>query len=1002
MALTPGAKFKIRTLLVVLVAVPSISALIFSVQWAQQLRDEEAAAADVSQDVDLLAALSRLQFGVQNDQLIGREASTAAETGIADPRTQAQAADTTTNNRAQVSETIDELRSQAPLLTSLMGDDVVEQLDTLEATLERIWADPTAPEVPELERQSRNLVTDMADRAKRATESDAAEVLDTMFQLGALQQSLTDEAALIVEALTSPEVTPEVGVGMEREIGRQQAVFENLQSALSNDQAERVLTAVSVPEIDLIRDAIATASGVEDRGVTFAQAFATNPVPAMEDRFLTIPEVRDEFAAASIAEARDVASDATSKLRLALLVILGLGLLTFLLAILMIQSLGRNLRSLAEHAMRIGAGEVDAPPVKMKGRSEIVSVSNAFDDVTVLLRTLDHQLDALGDGRTDDPALEESLPGKIGADLKRSVEHLSTTTEQLTTSEAMSSAIVDAAVDSIWTVDEDHIIQLTNDSAADLLGLERDAMVGRSLGEIFPSLSSELRANPGAMLNREVRIPLPDHEVISALVSAREVVDAHDDRLLTVFLRDISDRTRLEEKLLYQALHDDLTGLPNRGALVRHLDDMIATLQDGAGVAVLFLDLDRFKNINDALGHEAGDRLLVEASQRLQQALRVRDFVGRMGGDEFVVVLADVASIEEAKSTADRIRAALAEPFDLGAPEASVVEVSIGLAWAEHRGVAGADMLREADIAMYRAKDGGRARVEVFDQEMQSWAQQRNEIEQGLRQALAAGDVVGYVQPIIDIANGKISGGEMLARWKYDGEWVSPGLFIPIAEDAGLINELGRAMLHQACKLIAAWSEQGRDLRLTVNISGRHIVGGDVVADVRGALAATGAPADLLTLEITESFLLGDPEVSIAVLEQLRALGPQLLVDDFGTGYSSLTYLQQLPVSGIKLDQSFVSPLEDPGADTSIVRTVAELARSLGLSLVAEGVETQTQLERLISLGYYYGQGWLWSPALAPDEFIEWVDGEDTLEKGLTGPDAEAYAEVVGAWATRV
>ena len=444
---------------------------------------------------------------------------------------------------------------------------------------------------------------------------------------------------------------------------------------------------------------------------------------------------------------------------------------------------------------------------------------------------------------------------------------------------------------------------------------------------------------------------------------------------LMVQALDITARKRMEYELEHRALHDDLTGLPNRALLNDRLEQALAvTGRTGGHIGVVFLDVDGFKNVNDALGHGTGDNLLVELGHRLCMAVRPDDTVARFGGDEFVILCADV-TIESMELLAARIGAALSERFTVGGKDVEV-HASLGITLSAPESTP-QSLLSEADAAMFRAKELGRNQVAVFDDTLRARAAEFLEGEKALRLAIARRDLVAFYQPIIDLAAGRPIGVEALVRWiRPDGSVVTPDQFIPLAEATGLIVRLGELMLLEAVQTVAGWNAAGpsdQQLWVSVNLSARQLVEPSLLETVRHTLAASGLLPGQLHLEITETVVMGDVEASIVKLEQIRGLGVRVSIDDFGTGYSSLAYLRQLPVDTLKIDRRFVDGVVDEPDDLSIVEAVIGLSRSLGLTSLAEGVETDDQLQALVRLGCELGQGYLWARPMTADDALEWV-----------------------------
>jgi diguanylate cyclase (GGDEF)-like protein len=425
-------------------------------------------------------------------------------------------------------------------------------------------------------------------------------------------------------------------------------------------------------------------------------------------------------------------------------------------------------------------------------------------------------------------------------------------------------------------------------------------------------------------------------------------------------LEDVTEREETEAELTHQALHDPVTGLPNRNLFLDRVGMALArTRRSGGEVAVLFMDLDRFKLINDSLGHDAGDRLLRTTAARLEQALRESDSVGRLGGDEFAM-LCEVKTPDEAVMIAERIAESVAAPVDLDT-EQMVVSASIGIALSDGTATP-ADLLENADAAMYRAKEGGKARVELYDESMRAQTLRRLQVESALRNAIDKEQLVVFFQAEVGLADGTITGAEALVRWRVPARGlVSPGEFVPVAEETGLIVPMGAWVLREACKEAAKLRADGRKVKVAVNLSTRQLAHPGLVQMVADTMAETGADPAQLCLEITETVLMQEADRAVVLLEELKSLGITLSLDDFGTGYSSLSYLQRFPVDVVKVDRSFVDGLVDRPGDASIVAAVRDVTRSLGLGVVAEGIETPEQLQRLRELGYEKGQGYLFA-----------------------------------------
>lgn len=436
--------------------------------------------------------------------------------------------------------------------------------------------------------------------------------------------------------------------------------------------------------------------------------------------------------------------------------------------------------------------------------------------------------------------------------------------------------------------------------------------------------------------------------------------------------QDISDRKQAEARLIYNALHDALTDLPNRNLLMKRLELAInrAKRVNGYCFAVLFMDLDRFKVVNDSLGHLAGDELLINFAHKLQSSIRATDLAARLGGDEFIIVLEEIKGIQEAVKTAERIFTELQSPLMLEGHEV-FVSTSIGIVLGGREYDQASDLIRDADIAMYRAKAQGRARYEIFNAEMHTQALKRLHLENDLRKAIERQEFVVYYQPIVALNSGQLVGFEALIRWQHSTRGlVAPGEFLAVAEETGLIVAIDRWMLRIACQQISVWQKafDNAVLKVSVNLSARDFLGDRFIDEVEQALVQAGLNSSCLTLEITESMLIDNVEDTIALLERLRERGVQTSIDDFGTGYSSLSYLHRLPVDTLKIDRSFVSDMQGNDRNDEIVETIVALSNQLNLEAIAEGIETRQQLERLQRLGCELGQGYFFSRPLPPQE----------------------------------
>jgi diguanylate cyclase (GGDEF)-like protein/PAS domain S-box-containing protein len=537
-------------------------------------------------------------------------------------------------------------------------------------------------------------------------------------------------------------------------------------------------------------------------------------------------------------------------------------------------------------------------------------------------------------------------------------------------------AMVESADDAIFAKDLDGMLTYWNRAAERLYGYAAEEVLGKSVSIIIPPERSGELADILARVRRGDRVDhfettrvRKDGSRFEVSVTISPVFDSAGRPVAaSVIARDITERKQAEQDLRHVALHDALTDLPNRLLFNERVAQALGRLrrEPDYRFAVLFLDFDDFKMINDSMGHLAGDRLLVEIARRLRAQARPGDLIARLGGDEFTVLLEDVAGSPDVEHAALRIQRSLAAPIQLQGREIFIT-TSIGAALAGPGYRQPEELLRDADVAMYHAKAQGHAHFKVFDLPMRERAQARLGILTDLRQALDRGEFRLLYQPIVDMQTGRIRAFEALLRWHHPvrGE-IQPSEFIPLAEESGLIVPIGAWVLGEACWQALHWrraAPREEPVRISVNLSVKQLQP-RLVEDVRRALAGAGTDPPTLQLEITESVLLGNGNGATDLLTELRMLGVEVHVDDFGTGYSSLSYLQRFHLQAIKVDRSFVHRMGSRRTDLVIVRSIVDLATTLGMGVIAEGVETPAQRERLIAFGCQLGQGFFFAEPL--------------------------------------
>jgi diguanylate cyclase (GGDEF)-like protein/PAS domain S-box-containing protein len=554
--------------------------------------------------------------------------------------------------------------------------------------------------------------------------------------------------------------------------------------------------------------------------------------------------------------------------------------------------------------------------------------------------------------------------------------------EALKESEEQFRLIQENALDAIITMSPEGEITSWNPQAETVFGWTRDEVVGRPLAEtLIPArhreshvrgLESVLATGEGPILNRRTEVTALDRSGREFPVELAVVpLYRGEDLTFCAFVRDISERKKAEETIRHLAYHDVLTGLPNRVLFEERLRLALAQAKRSrTKVAVMFLDLDRFKLVNDTVGHTGGDQLLQEVAREFSETVREGDTVARVGGDEFTFLLPGIEHREDATTVAERILQRIRQPRSVAGQEFRV-STSIGITIFPRDGSSADILMRNADTAMYRAKERGRDNYQLFTPAMKASLQEMLSLENDLRRALEREELFILYQPLVAVDSGSIVGGEALLRWQHPRRGlVAPDEFIPLAEETGLISGIGEWVLHQACRQAKTWEEFGLGpIRISVNVAARQVEQPGLVGAVGAALADSGLPPHRLQLELTEGAVMRQVESVTSALAKLRAMGVGISIDDFGTGYSSLGYLKRFPIDTIKIDRSFVRDVTTDQNDAAIVTTVIAMARGLNLRVVAEGVETEAQLRFLRDNKCDEYQGFLLSPAVSPNEF---------------------------------
>lgn len=538
----------------------------------------------------------------------------------------------------------------------------------------------------------------------------------------------------------------------------------------------------------------------------------------------------------------------------------------------------------------------------------------------------------------------------------------------------------------LMKVSNDYVIEFVNERFCEMTGYEEDELLGRiTFDLLFDDETVEFikrrneRRLQGVYEHYELSLKKKSGEKLWVLVGGAPTHDGEGNIIgsMGVFT-DITKRKLAEDRLVHDAFHDSLTGLANRALFTDHLRLRIerAKREQETHFAVLFIDFDRFKVINDSLGHAQGDKLLVAVGQRLSSTMRTSDLIARLGGDEFTILLNELEDASHAVSIAERIQELLQKPFALETGEV-FMSASIGIALGLEGRVTAEDMLRNADIAMYRAKSKGKARHQLFDQAMHEEALSQLKVETDLRQALSRNEFLLHFQPIFNLHTKTIVGFESLVRWRHSTRGlIPPEEFIPIVEENGLILPLGRWIIYESCRQMYEWQKlnpAARNLAINVNLSCKQFLQLDLAEQVMALLVATKLDPASLKLEITESHVMENGEAAVKMMDRLRAIGVEISLDDFGTGYSSLSYLHRLPVTNLKIDRSFVNQITGSGESSKLVNTIITLAHTLKMNVTAEGIENAEQLIQLKEFNCENGQGYYFSKPLEADAISELI-----------------------------
>ncbi|HWQ39208.1 MAG TPA: EAL domain-containing protein [Burkholderiales bacterium] len=553
--------------------------------------------------------------------------------------------------------------------------------------------------------------------------------------------------------------------------------------------------------------------------------------------------------------------------------------------------------------------------------------------------------------------------------------------QSLQGSDAWFRALVQNSFDIITIHDASGVTVYESPAASRILGYPPGSLLGKMpFDTVHPKDAQRAREAFESLARGEMPPPIElrfrhaDGSWIWLEALGNNLLEHPGVRGIVLTSRDITERKRAEERAQYLANYDVLTGLPNRFLMHDRLAQACAQVsRNSARVAVMHVDLDRFKVVNETLGHYVGDAVLKQAAERLKKACREGDTVARVGGDEFTIVLPNVTAVQGLSAFADKLLAALSRPFP-GDGQELFVSASVGISLYPDDARTVDELIKHADAAMYRAKATGRNHYQFFTREINDKVQERLLMEGGLRQALQREEFRVVYQPKIDLATREVIGAEALIRWFHPKlGMVGPSRFVPVAEDSGMVGQIGEWVLRTVCRQIRQWQDGGWTMPVAVNVSARQFQQSDLADLVVSVLSETRVPAYLLEIELTESAVMHDAEASVVALERLKQFGVQISIDDFGTGYSSLSYLKRLPLDVLKVDQSFVRDISSDPNDAAIVRAIITLARSLGMKVTAEGVETEAQLAFLNAYGCHYAQGYMFGQPMPAEDFAQFA-----------------------------
>ncbi len=835
---------------------------------------------------------------------------------------------------------------------------------------------------------------DLLDRAAAtaAGQSELAAALRSIQAFAAyidLLNAALDEPALLLDYVNSFEdALADRNLQVADSLLTQDAAIERLRRSLPPESLEALEAALALPASEAYqanRGSVLVGTGlvIDNEGeVDFSSWGGLSSLAGpMVDRFESLQVLIDPVAEEVTAATAEARADAQEGILQSFLIIAMITLATLILVLLTVRSVGSPLSRLEDRARRMGSGEVHLEPLGPRGPREVAVVAESFDRVMRHLTIVDAQAAALAENDLDRPVLAETLPGPLGRSMRKSVDNLSSTNARLRESEGRANSVIDTAPDAIFILGQGGIIERVNDSAASLVGVDAEDLLGRPLMGTWLEVDDLDDPEVHELQRTEGTVETSAGLAIPVMVSASTNPDSTDERT-TVILRDISGRKRLENELAHQAHHDSLTGLPNRAYALQTLGRALSHARRSAlDVAVLFVDLDRFKAVNDTFGHRAGDWVLQTLAGRLQSTLRSSEIIARLGGDEFLVVATGLDNPAAAVEIGRRLEEQLTVPIDLDGGNVITMEGSIGISYSPCGIGEPDDLIRNADTAAYQAKASRTERIQLFDTELSQWLEERKSIELSVRTAIDEGQLDFHYQPIVDAETGQLVMFEALARWHHpDRGMLGPDQFLPIIEESHMVIEMGRWAIERACTTLAAWADV--DAAISINVSGRHLLDGDVAGDLAEALERTGARADRVVIELTERQILDHLRAVAPRLEAVRAMGVRIALDDFGSGYSALSSLRLLPIDLVKIDRRFVAGIAPENDQAHMLEFFTQFATTLDIEVVGVGVETPDQISLLSQLGCTFVQGFEIARPLTATAARAWMD--DRLRRTIS------------------